>query len=194
MQAVIDCLAVNIEVPRKVWTREEAHALVELGFPNAEKLELIYGDLIDRMGKKHPHVLWQHLAAEWLRRVFGPDYVRSESPTDVAGEDNLHSEPEPDLMVTKRSIREYTANPTPEELRLVIEVSDSTLQLDLYVKSKLYARAEIIEYWVINIRDKQLIVHRSPVNGLYTDIVTYRSDEEVVPLAAPNASFCMARL
>ena len=180
MQAVTDCVAVNVEVPRKIWTREEAHALVDLGFPNAEKLELIYGDLIDRMGKKHPHVLWQHLAAEWLRRVFGPDYVRSESPTDVAREDNLHSEPEPDLMVTKRSIREYTANPAPEELRLVIEISDSTLQFDLQVKS--------------NLCDKQLIVHRNPTNGLYTHVMTYQSDEEVRPLATPNASFCMDRL
>jgi hypothetical protein len=43
------------EIPRKIWTREEAHTLVDLGFPNAEKVELIEGELICRTGKKHLH-------------------------------------------------------------------------------------------------------------------------------------------
>ncbi len=57
MQAVAIPLEAEVEIPRKVWTREEAHALLDLGFPNADRLELINGDLINHMGKKHPHVL-----------------------------------------------------------------------------------------------------------------------------------------
>ncbi|MDQ2844016.1 MAG: Uma2 family endonuclease [Acidobacteriota bacterium] len=194
MRAVANSTEATVEIPRKVWTREEAHALVDLGFTNAEKLELINGELIDRMGKNHLHVLWQVLAFEWLRTTFGPGYVRSEAPTDVAAEDNMHNEPEPDLMVTIKSIREYQATPLPQDIRLVIEVSDSTLQLDLKVKAKLYARAGIVEYWVINIPDKQLVVHREPMNGVYSGVRTYGSNEEVAPLAAPDARFCLDRL
>ena len=73
-----------VEIHRKLWTRDEAHALVDLGFPHAERLELIDGELIDRMGKKHPHVLWLHLIAQWLRAAFHPEHVWSESPIDVA--------------------------------------------------------------------------------------------------------------
>ncbi len=184
----------RVAIPRKVWTRKEAHALVDLGFPNAEKLELIDGDLIDRMGKKHPHVLWQHLCAAWLRGVFGSDFVRTEAPTDVSAEDNEKSEPEPDLMVTSRSIRDYTESPSPEDLRLVLEISDSTLTFDLTVKAALYARAGIVEYWVISLPGKELIVHRTPSQGAYTNIVVYGFEDKVSPLAAPAAQFCMARL
>src|ERR1035438_9457213 len=97
-----------LDVPRKIWTREEAHALADLGFPNASKLELIDGELLDRMGKKRPHVLWQHLILTWLRAQFSDEHVQMESPIDVSAEDNTRSEPEPDLIVTAKSIRDYT--------------------------------------------------------------------------------------
>jgi hypothetical protein len=52
------------DVPRKVWACKETHALVDLGFPNAEKWELIDGELIDKMGKNRPHVIWQGIIYE----------------------------------------------------------------------------------------------------------------------------------
>ncbi len=97
-------------------------------------------------------------------------------------------------MVTVKSIREYDAIPSARDLSLVIEISDTTVQYDLTVKAELYARAGIIEYWVNNIPDKKLIVHRDPVNGLYTNVRTYGAEEEVTPLAAPHARFRTDRL
>ncbi len=178
----------------KTWTRTEVHALVDLKFQNAEKLELINGNLFDKMGKKRPHVIWQHRILWWLQSVFGPEFVESESPTDVSPEDNLISEPEPDLKVTTRPIQNYTTNPPPQDMRLVVEISDSTLHFDLKVKAGLYARAAIIEYWVVNIPDKQVVVHREPREGMYHSIVTYESDAEVAPSAAPAANMCLSRL
>jgi Uma2 family endonuclease len=67
-----------------------------------------------------------------------------------------HNEPEPDLLVTKRSIRDYNSIPTRDDLWLVIEVSDTTLQFDLTVKAHLYARAGIVEYWVVAVQEKSL--------------------------------------
>ena len=64
-------MASVLEVPRKVWTRQEAHALVDLGSANAKELELINGDLVDRTGKNHTHILWQTLIRAWLVGVFG---------------------------------------------------------------------------------------------------------------------------
>ena len=57
---------------------------MEIGFPNAEKFELIEGELIDGMDKKHLHLLSQNLPQEWVRQVVGSEYVRSESLTDLA--------------------------------------------------------------------------------------------------------------
>ena len=198
MQAVTDT-GVGIEpftladVPRKIWTREEAHALVDLGFPNAEKWELIEGELIDKMGKKRPHVIWQGIVYEWLLSVFGSGRVESEAPSDVATEDNRHSEPEADLKVLRRPSQEYASNPQPEDILLLVEISDSTVRFDLSKKAKLYARAVIMEYWVLDIPGRRLIVHREPKEGRYRSVIAYESHEEVAPLAAPEARFCLER-
>ncbi len=187
MQAAADSVETEVEIPRKVWTREEAHALVDAGIPNAEKLELVNGELINRMGKKRPHVVWQNQVHQWLSNAFGAARVESESPTDVAKEDNTLSEPEPDLKVLRKASKAYSSNPQPEDILLVAEISDSNVRFDLKIKAKLYARAGILEYWVIN-------VHREPKAGMYASVITYRSNEEVTPLSAPDAIFCMERL
>lgn len=146
-------------------------------------LELVNGELIDRMGKKPPHVYWQTLLQSWLLSVFGDEYVRFEAPIDVAPEDNPTSEPEPDLIVTATSVRANRgANPKPEDLRLVVEIADTTFWYDRNVKASLYARAGIREYWVVDVRngeEPQLIVHLEPVNGVYNRVLIYSADQEL---------------
>ena len=81
---------------------------------------------------------------------------------DVAPEDNPTNEPEPDLVVLAKPSGEYRErNPRPSDLRLVVEISDSTLGFDLTVRAELYARAGIIEYWVVYVAARRLIVLRS---------------------------------
>ncbi len=78
--------------------------------------------------------------------------------------------------------------------QLIVEVSDSTLNFDLTVKAALYARPAMIEYWVIDILGNRLIVHREPSEGVYASIIAYGLEDELTPLAAPDARFCLARL
>jgi Uma2 family endonuclease len=188
-------VATALEIPRKVWTRADAHTLADSGlFPNASKLELINGDLIDHTGKKRPLAIWQKLILVWLQATFGTEYVEMENPIDVAAADNLLNEPEPDLIVTVKNSREYATNPTPEELRLVIEVSDSTLNFDLKVKAPLYARAGILDYWVVDIPNRLVHVHRAPLQGIYASVLKYGFSEDIRPLAKPDAVFRGERL
>jgi Uma2 family endonuclease len=58
-------------------------------------------------------------------------------------------------------------HPTPKEIYVVIELSDSTLEKDREVKHPLYASAGIPEYWIINLIDKQIEIYRQPKNGEY---------------------------
>jgi len=183
-----------LEVPRKVWTREEAHALAELGFPNASNLELVEGELIDHMGKQRPHSIWQHLIQAWLQMAFGTEHVQMETPIDVLAEDNPLSEPEPDLIVTARRSREYGTNPGPEEIRLLIEVSDSTVNYDLKRKAALYARAGIADYWVVDIPAKLVHVHRNPARGAYGSVTKHSFQAEIQPLAKPDSAICLDKL
>jgi Uma2 family endonuclease len=175
---------------RKRWTREECKALEASGLFAQQHLELVAGELIDRMGKNGPHYTAIALLAIWLRRAFGDLFVLQEVPIDVAPEDNHTSEPEPDVIVTVRELGNFVAlNPCPEDLRLVAEVSDSSIGFDMTVKAALYARARIMEYWVLDVNERRLIVHRDPTAGKYTTVTVYREHESVSPITAPHAEF-----
>lgn len=142
------------------------------------------------MGKKRPHVNALVVLQEWLILVFGAQYVNPEAPIDVAPEDNPTNEPEPDLIVLTRPTREFRdSNPRPEDLRLVVEISYSTLGFDLTSKAELYARALIVEYWVLDIQARSLVVHRDPQRGLYRSVTVYSARESVAPLASPGSEF-----
>ena len=145
------------------------------------------------MGKNWPHVHVTALVMKWLTAVFGPLHAIQDAPLDVSPEDNPTNEPEPDLMVLEQPCSAYkTANRVPADVRLVVEISDTTLAFDLGIKSRLYARAGIQEYWVVDVTGERIIVHRSPGSGVYTDVKSYRTGESIEPLSAPGSSFNVA--
>ena len=179
--------------PRKRWTRAECLSLESTGLWDQQRLELVDGELISKMGKKRRHVNALVAVQDWLIRTFGAQFVNPEAPIDVAPEDNPTNEPEPDLVVLAKPSREYEdANPRPGDLRLVVEISDSTLGFDLTAKAELYARAGIVEYWVIDVSARRLIVHRDPGAGIYRSVTVYSEDEAASPLASPVSSFKIA--
>jgi Uma2 family endonuclease len=189
MPIAVTELPVRMEPPRKRWTRSECDALAESGVLDCQKLELIAGELIDKMGKNRPHVNSSRLLDIWLVGVFGARLVIPESPIDVSSEDNPTNEPQPDLIVLKRDFSHFTKeNPRPEDLQLVVEIADSTLGFDRTTKANLYARAGIVEYWVLDVAGRRMFVHRDPREERYVSIVAYGEDESVSPLAAPGSS------
>jgi Uma2 family endonuclease len=177
------------EPPRKRWTRQECVALEASGIWEQQHLELIEGELISKMGKKRPHANAIAVVHAWLLRVFGEMYVNQEAPIDVAPEDNPTNEPEPDLIVFSKPYREFTANPQPSDLRLIVEISDSTISFDLVTKARLYARAGVAEYWVVDIPARRIVVHRNPQDGQYRSVVAYSENESVRPMASPEHEF-----
>ena len=175
--------------PRLRLTRADCAVLEANGLLDQQRVELIEGDLIQRMPKNWPHVHVIMVLQNWLIQVFGFGYVLQEAPINVAPEDNPTSEPQPDLIVMNRRSELTITKPQPAELRLVIEVSDSTLEFDTTVKSSLYARAGIQEYWVFDVNGRRLGVHREPRHGVYQSVVWLGVNESIAPLADPNAQF-----
>jgi Uma2 family endonuclease len=115
----------------------------------------------------------------------------------VGSEDNPTNEPEPDLVLLATPSREFQdASPRPGDLRLVVEISDTTPHsshgFDLTTKAELYARAGIVEYWVIDVAARRLVVHRDARDGLYRSVTAYGEDETVMPLASPGSEFRVA--
>ena len=175
----LDEIQTPLYPPRKRWTRVECESLEATGLWDCEQLELIDGELISRMGKKRLHVTVLALVQKWLIVIFGGNFVNVEAPIDVAPEDNPTNEPQPDLLVLKKPTWTNKGNPQPGDIRLLIEVSDTTLAFDMRTKARLYARAGIVEYWVVDAVGRRVIVHRQPGAGRYADIVWFTEGENV---------------
>jgi Uma2 family endonuclease len=178
--------------PRKRWTRAQCATLEASGLLDQESLELVEGELISKMGKKRRHVSSGKRLQEWLVRVFGWRFMDAEAPIDVAPEDNPTNEPVPDLIVLRQDDSHFPSNPRAQDLLLVVEIADSSLNFDLTVKAGLYARAGVSEYWVLDVTGRRLVVHRDPRSGMYADVAAYGEHESVSPLAAPQAQFRVA--
>ena len=178
---------------RKLWTRAEVERMEKSGLLEGERLELIEGELINKMGENRPHLNSVKLISMWLASVFGSEFVMQMQTIDVAPEDNPTSQPQPDVSVLKESFLMFRSeNPRPQDLHLVVEVSATTLYFDIRDKARLYARAGIPEYWIANVQQRQLIVHREPQGGEYKSIRIYSESESVAPLAAPDRELRVA--
>ncbi len=173
---------------RKQWTRTELSGIEAAGLLVNQKLELIEGELIQKMGKNRPHCAGLLLMLQYLAGVFTLSRIQPEMPIDVHPEDNPTSEPEPDLAVYNRHVNSIrSGNHVAADALLVCEISDTSLAFDLRTKANLYARAGIIEYWVLDVNNPRLIVHREPSMTGYLSVQVYRPDESIAPLAAPHA-------
>lgn len=130
---------------------------------------------------------------DWLHDAFGRDRINFTAPIDVAPADNTTNEPQPDLIVFRdRGAAVQLTVPQPDELVLVVEIADNTLDFVVAVKGPLYARAGIVEYWALDINRRRLIVHRDPTPTGYGSVVAYGESEKVSPLAAPDRELLVA--
>jgi Uma2 family endonuclease len=179
-----------LEPPRKRWTRSECEMLESAGVLDHERLELVEGELISKMGKKRPHSNALLSMFVWLQEAFGVRFVCPETPIDVNPDDNPINEPEPDIVVLNRRYPSFVSNnPGPKDIRLLVEIAHSSLTFDLTTKAALYARAGIVEYWVLDFETRRLLVHRNPDSGKFRTIIAYQEQESVAPLAAPEHEF-----
>ncbi len=184
-----------LELPRKKWNRAEVRMLETTGVLDGQHLELIEGELLNKMGKGWLHVLATSKILQVLIELFGVSYVVSEAPIDLASDDNLVNEPEPDIIVLNRPKTQFgPALPTPQDLHLVVEVANTSLNLDLRVKARLYARSGIIEYWIVDLNARQVLVMRQPEGDRYRLMTAYSIGENISPLAKPDSPIAAAAL
>ncbi len=176
------------------WTRGDCYKLEESGVLT-RRYELLEGDIIYQMPQKTGHRVSVSRAFGWLSGIFGADRVQTQAAIDVAPEDNPTSEPEPDVVLLQapRTVQDAD-NPRPQEIALCIEVGDATLSYDLSTKAGLYARAGIVEYWVISIPERSVHVHRDPQNGVYRIHDTFGESDTVALLVSPHTMIPVADL
>ncbi len=162
---------------RKCWTRAEYEHLIELGvLTTHDHLELIEGEILEKMPQNEPHTTGLLLCTEVVRAIYSRGHViRIQAPFNVGAK----SVPEPDLAIVEGSIRDFSKT-HPFRAVLLVEVSDSTLTYDRTTKAKLYARAAVPDYWILNLNERILEVYRKPVGTEYTERTDYDETQSVM--------------
>lgn len=169
-------------------TVEQYHAMARAGIlEEGAPIELLEGYLVEKMTKHPPHSVATQLVQDVLRHVLPPGWrVMAQAPITLAD-----SEPEPDISVVRGDARRYlTRHPGPTDVALVVEVADSSLAIDRGSKQRIYARAGIPVYWIVNLNDRCVERFANPIgparNPRYTTAEVYAAGEQI-PLEIDGA-------
>jgi Uma2 family endonuclease len=175
-------------------TVQDYRRMSELGILDpSERTELIAGQIVLMASKGTPHVLTLRLLAIALEALLRhqPVFVSTQDPIRL---DN-YSEPEPALTIVQGTIQDYADHhPRPNEVCLVVEVADSTLKQDCEIKDKLYAQAGIADYWVVDLKNRQLHIFRHPTPACYTSHLILTEPNQVSPLAFPDVALSLTAI
>jgi Uma2 family endonuclease len=155
-----------------------------------DKVELIRGELVAKMsiGTRH---------AASVRRLNQLLTLRTQATAQVGVQDPIEladSMPEPDVtLLAPRADFYANRRPTPADVLLLIEVADSSLDYDRNVKGPLYAENGVAEYWIVNLIDDCLEVHRQPrPDGTFADVRVLRPGDTADVVALPGVTVAVA--
>ena len=149
-----------------------------------ERTELIEGEIITMppIGPEHADNV-SGLIERFVRWLGDRARIRGQSPIRLPS----GSEPEPDVVLARLRLEGYRdRHPEPEDVLLLIEVSDTTLSFDRGRKLLLYAQAGIREVWIVNLQVSRLQVYREPTPLGYRQTLLVPRDGQIAPLAFPD--------
>ena len=151
-------------VKYRLLKRVEYDQLVDAGAYRDERVELLYGRVVTMtpQGPRHSSPV-QMLTRLLLVAVGDRAEVRVQLPFVAAGE----SEPEPDVAVVGPG-RYATAH--PEQALLIIEIAESSLEIDRAIKARLYAESNVQEYWIVDVKRGEIEVYRGRADGKWRDV------------------------
>ena len=169
---------------RRLFTVDEYHAMTRAGIlQEGDRVVLIDGVLFKMaaIGPRHLYAV-NRLNQLFVERLQRRAMVSVQNPVRLNG----RSEPEPDLALLRPN-PDTSRPPGPEDVFLLVEVADSSLEVDRAVKVPLYARAGISEVWIVALREDQVEVYREPSNGRYKQTLLLEREDEVGIAALPEA-------
>jgi Uma2 family endonuclease len=152
-----------------------------------DRVELIRGEIIDKISIGDEHAACVSRLNRLFNRTLGDAaIVRIQDPVRL--ED---SAPEPDIALVKPRQDFYASgHPRSADVLLVVEVADTSLETDRDVKRPLYAENGIVEYWIVNLAETCIEVHRQPrPDGSYQDVRTLRRGQTIDVAALPGCAF-----
>lgn len=182
-----------VPVTRRSFSVDEFHRMAAAGiFSEDDRVELLDGEvvLMTPIGSRHAACV-NRLNHWFVRAVGGRAIVAVQNPVRLGD----HSEPQPDVVLLKPRADFYaTAHPGPEDVLLVVEVSESSSAVDREVKAPLYGRHGVAELWLVDLAAGHLEVCRAPTPAGYQETRVYRRGEAVAPQALPDLAMAVAEI
>lgn len=168
-------------------TVEEYDEMIKNGvFDENDQVELLNGAIVEKMSKGTKHSAANDCAMRVFYCHFGETvFIRNQNPIWL----DEFSEPKPDVVLAMTKEDEYeNSHPTPDEIYLILEVSDTTLGYDRNTKGEAYARAGIRQYLVLNVQEKTLEDYREPSANEFQTKQTHRAGQTFNLVAFPEIS------
>ena len=172
-------------VARYKFDVHQYHAMAKAGvLREDDRVELIDGEIVAMSSIGPEHIGAVNSSAEfWILALAGRATVQIQGSIRL----DEWNEPQPDVAILKRRDDFYRSGLAgPDDVILLIEVSDTSLRYDRRIKLALYARFGIPEFWIANIRARSIEVYTDPVNGEYTSLQTFRRGQTITPTAFPD--------
>jgi len=186
-----DILDSGLVAPRR-FSLDEYHRLIDVGvLGEDERVELLEGVIVEMTPQGRAHALVISRLNRLLSGVFGDTYsVRPQLPLSLGD-----SEPEPDLAIVTRQ-EEETAEVHPRSALLVVEVADESLRKDRLLKGRIYARARIPEYWVVDVVNRAVELYTEPdlAGARYRTMRTLGEGETLASATLPGLSLPVGKL
>lgn len=197
-------MAVQAERPHRLFTVGEYHRMADAGiFGPEERVELIDGEIIQMspIGPRHAGCVI-NLNRVLVTRLGDRAVISPQNPVVI----RPRSEPQPDMLVLRSRVVSYSrAHPTPEDVLLAVEVGDTTghggpttqdpqtpsARFDRIVKARLYARARIAEYWLVDVGHERVDVFRGPGGEAYADTSQVGRGGAVASLSFPDVAIAV---
>jgi Uma2 family endonuclease len=180
----------SVHVLRRRFTVDEYYRMAEAGILHEDdRIELIEGEIVEMapIGSNHASNV-DRLTHLFFERVGRGAIIRVQSPIHL-GE---YSEPQPDITLLRPRPDFYaSAHPGPQDVLLVAEVAETSIAYDREVKSPIYARAGIREYWIVDLAGESVEVYRDPSPDGYRLIRLLKHGDRIAPEAFPDVEIAI---
>ncbi len=192
MQAtVIDAeIQQELEPQIRLWSIADYHQMIEAGILDEDdRVELLEGKIVCKNFQSLFRASSIQRSSNFLFNLLSDRAeIRVQLPV-ILGND---SEPEPDLAIVRFDNHEYSfRHPEVADIYLLIEVADSTIAKDRKQKARIYAKNQILEYWILDLQKRQVYVFRQPEESVYREELILNSSDSIAMQAFPDVAIAL---
>jgi Uma2 family endonuclease len=177
-------MATAVAVNRRRFTVDDYHRMWDVGILSpTDRVELIDGEIVTKMPIGPRHGACVDRANRALTTTVGSSaIVRVQGSVRL----DLFNLPQPDVVLLRPRADFYaSAHPSPADILLIVEVAESSIDFDRSIKRRVYAKAGVREYWLVDLNEDVVHVYSDPSSGGYRGVAGYRREQSITPHLLP---------